>query len=403
MTRAPRRVDGSRVKQQPFADRESITIAAWLVAVVALFTGTLLSLRFVFASALDVVQGNPLEFVTPLSVGAAGCWVVLITGVWLGSLLERQRLLQKTPAQRGAESHAGSRSARRRQQRRAARDDGGQRLYVRSRVYTRWLFLHIVLWFLITGHLIAAGAALWQAAFATSPSAGSRTDFVVVAGIFVVIAGVWWVPASLVKRKTNRLAARHERVAEHIRALADKRGWTYATGDSSDLSALATAPFSRVIGLTAWPSAHRSEGLRLDAAWLSGDFGPALLPYRSFTSRAVWVHVPRPLQQVDFVPERFADSIEKLLGGTDVDVESYHFNKRWRVKATDAREAHGILQPRMIEFLNAIDDPGVAFHVAGPSVVIWDDGRDENVDLGARADLLEEFVARLPGHLRTPQ
>ena len=379
-----------------------MTVASWLIAAVALVTGTIVSLRFVFASALDIVQGKPLDLVTPLSVGAAACLVVLVAGVWLGSLLERRRLVTKAPAQRGAELSAGSRAAKRRQQDRDARNQGSQRLYVRSRVYTRWLFFQIVLWFVITGHLIAAGASLWQAASWTSSSAGTRTELLAVAGCFAVIAGACFVPALLAKRKTNRLAARHQRVAEQIRSLAEQRDWTYSSGHGTDLIALATAPFSRVIGLTAWPSAHRSEGLRLDAAWLSGDFGPDLLPYRSFTSRAIWVHVPRQLQQVDFVPERFSDSVLKLLGGTDVDVESYHFNKRWRVKAADAREAHGILQPRMIEFLNSIDDQSVAFHVAGPSVVIWDDGKDEDVDLGARADLLEEFVARLPGHLRTP-
>ena len=400
MNRTRRERRSGRGDKQQFANREAVTVASWLVAVVALVAGTILSTRWVFAIALDVTRGDPPTLVTPVSAWAAMCWLVLATGVWLGSKLERKRVV--TP-QRPSAERTESRMAQRRQQRRKAAGEDGSRLFVRSRVYTRWLYLHVVLWVLITGHLIGAAATLWRAAFAKTPAVGSRMDLVVVAGVLLIVAAAWVVPASLVKRTTRRLAARHDRVAHQIRSLTERRGWVYSDAASVDLDALAAPPFSRVVGLTAWPSARRTDGVRLDAAWLAGDFGPALLPYRSFTSRAMWVHLPRPLAQVDFVPERFTDSIVKLLGGTDVDVESYAFNKRWRVNAVDVREAHGILQPRMIEFLNGIDDEGVAFHVAGPSIVIWDDGKDENVDLGARADLLDEFVARLPGHLRTPE
>lgn len=400
MSRASRRQDRAAQRERaPFADRDSVTVAAWLIAAVALFAGTLLTTRWAHATAIAVAQDGDVELVSPLSIAAAGCWLVVIVAVWWGSLLNRQR---PTQPRRATSSRANSRAAQRRQEREAASAEN-PRFVVRSRVYMRWLYLYVVLWCQVVASLIAAALVLWDLVRGRAPIGVTAGESAIIAGAFVIVAGAWWLLAALVNKKTTALAARHKRVAAQILALAEQRGWTYHHADAADVSALSAPPFSRVVGLSATPSAHVDNGHRIDAAWLAGDFGPQLLPLRSFTSRAVWVRLPRPLQQVDFVPERFADAVIKLLGGVDVDVESYDFNRRWRVKASDVREAHGILQPRMIEFLNSIDDPGVAFHVSGHSVVMWDDGRDEDVDLGARADLLDEFVSRLPGHLRSPE
>jgi hypothetical protein len=57
----------------------------------------------------------------------------------------------------------------------------------------------------------------------------------------------------------------------------------------------------------------------------------------------------------------------------------------------------------MIALLTEIADEGVAYHLDGTRVVMWDDGRKSSVDLARRVELVERFVAALPGFLKSPR
>ncbi|MCB2413198.1 DUF3137 domain-containing protein [Demequina sp. TTPB684] len=259
----------------------------------------------------------------------------------------------------------------------------------------RWKFVVAFAGFIAAESLVVLGVSSWM----SSGSDGSVTSAVAVPGVLAVgAAGVTlWA-----RRRVSALARRHSAVAEQVAQVALRRGLDFRARPASGAGYWSRTLFSRVRDLTAAPVAEGVLGdVRGGAIYLEGDYGTPVLAMKAFSSRVVWAELPRALEPVDFVPERMSDALAKLLGGRDVDVESYGFNRRWRVKATDEREAHGILQPRMIDFLNSVEGRSVAFHVDGERVLIWDDGADEDVDLDARLTLLQGFIDRLPGHLRS--
>jgi hypothetical protein len=150
----------------------------------------------------------------------------------------------------------------------------------------------------------------------------------------------------------------------------------------------------------------------MPAAQGEGTWGPAGVAYleadrrigpiavSAFTSRMAWTRIPGGALRVAFIREDFSQKVAKLLGGEDVDVESHEFNQRWRVRADDPRDAHALLNPRVIEALLQIGDSHVAFTIAGDRAVLWDDGSEADVDLNARVSTLESLVGAIAPYLR---
>ena len=113
------------------------------------------------------------------------------------------------------------------------------------------------------------------------------------------------------------------------------------------------------------------------------------------------VDLPYPLAKVDIVPDDFMAKFAKILGGQDIDFESAQFNAKWRVKAGDAKYAHDIVHPRLMERLLGADADGMAIRVEGSAVYSWAIDRRGPEDLARRlgvvtavARLIPDFVYR---------
>lgn len=378
-----------------------------LLAVLAALAAPVLSALALYRGGHAWLLGDGLVRARTTGLAALATYLLLAALMWYIGWLERTRRRAHEASGKGKGIRASRRTARRRQE---FRRKYPNYLSSPSRVAGRWAWVHGVVWLHVAVGALGVVAAILALdmiqgldSFTAAVTGERFTDRVglYLVGLMTLNTLAWLAVARLVWWKLAALATRHRRVAEQVEGLAHALGWTYDIEESTVDGDWKAAPFDRVIGLTAVPRAHPvTGGRRRGVAWLEGDFGPDVFPYRAFMSRVAWVELPRDLKPVDLVPERMSDAVVKLLGGRDVDVESYDFNRRWRVKADDEREAHGILQPRMIDFLNSVDDPSVAFHIDGERVLIWDDGRDEDVDLVARTGLLDAFVDRLPGHLR---
>ena len=232
-----------------------------------------------------------------------------------------------------------------------------------------------------------------------SAGANKASDWMVPACVALFLA----VLGALVMRFARDYDGRKRAVAVQALALARGRGWRFRQRDVDVERGWVTPPFSRVSRLTASPSASAvsASGLHLGVAYLEGDLG--VWPFlKVFSSRAVWAQLPGVSPKVDLVREGFATSLAKLVGGTDVDVESYAFNKKWRVKADSASDAHALLAPTVIDVLNDVAEQCVAFRLDGSRVVLWDDGTAKDVDLPARLALVERFARAVPAFLVTP-
>ncbi len=212
--------------------------------------------------------------------------------------------------------------------------------------------------------------------------------------ISAAVVGILW-------RVVSRTAQRRKAFALDVRRFANARGWDYAMNAKELARAWATPPLSHVSNLSISPVA-RGAGRwgAAGAAFAMGDFTTAGIPVRTFQSHMAWAHLAEESAPVSIVREGFSQRAATLLGGSDVDVESAEFNRLWRVLSHDHRAAHAMLTPTMIHFLTEIADEGLAFHVDGDRVLLWDDGRRIDVDLTRRMELLERFVGALPSYLR---
>jgi hypothetical protein len=121
------------------------------------------------------------------------------------------------------------------------------------------------------------------------------------------------------------------------------------------------------------------------------------------------VPLPTALGVVELRPENVLTRAAGAVGmASDLDLESEDFNRRYRVRARNAKLASDVLPPRTMEYLVALPDEAVtAFRLQAGHVIAWRDGRLEPADvvrtcavLGRVIDGVPSFVWRdagLPG------
>lgn len=111
------------------------------------------------------------------------------------------------------------------------------------------------------------------------------------------------------------------------------------------------------------------------------------------------VELPVRLPRIELVPETLAEKFAKSLGGGDLDVESYEFNRRWRVVCRDPRYAHAVLDPRMVERLLQPDALDLAIRIEGGAVLAWRPGIAGTDSLARRFGVLTGVARRIPEHV----
>lgn|GEM_PF-1562273 len=268
-----------------------------------------------------------------------------------------------------------------------------------SRVYSRVGFVVVV-------SMVASAAALLALAIVANfgPDDGTRASRMAPVTVYLTVLGVSWLAFIIALRAMSRVRRTQNELALQVVEVARIKGWTILAR-AADLEAGWTRkPFARVQRMRWAPAAlGKVAGGTAGVASVEGDIGIGAWAPRLFTSRVAWADAGVELPRMDFLREGFSTRVAKLCGGSDLDLESYDFNTLWRIRTDDARAAHGLLQPTMIALLTEIADEGVAYHLDGTRVVMWDDGRNSSVDLARRVELVERFVAALPGFLKTPQ
>jgi len=102
---------------------------------------------------------------------------------------------------------------------------------------------------------------------------------------------------------------------------------------------------------------------------------------------------------VDVLPDDVLAKAAKLVGGMDVDFESAEFNRRWRVKGSDARYVHDMITPRVMDRLVKDDASGFALRIEGPYVFAWRADRLPIEKLAVMLGLLTSVAKALPPHV----
>lgn len=100
------------------------------------------------------------------------------------------------------------------------------------------------------------------------------------------------------------------------------------------------------------------------------------------------------LPRVELHPESVFGRLGTALGMQDVELESEDFNRRYRVKADDAKLAYDVLPARTMEALLA--RPALHLRLQGTDALCWEDGSHSPSELLARLDALRVWIDGIP-------
>ncbi|WP_084104570.1 hypothetical protein [Demequina sp. NBRC 110056] len=222
---------------------------------------------------------------------------------------------------------------------------------------------------------------------------GASSGWVAIIGVVAIATGMAWAIADGVRAARQRDA---------YATFAAEHGWDYLASSHEYGGRFRAYPFAEGIQ-------RRQESV------VRGDFSGVRCAsfthvYEESSNRDGEVRIPVAhqvtlaelpvaLPRLDIVPETLGAQVAKRLGGRDVDVESHEFNARWRVIADDARYAHAVLDPRMIERLLSPDAWGAAIRIEGGAVYTWTPGRQGVDALAKSLGLVAGIARRIPPHV----
>jgi len=110
------------------------------------------------------------------------------------------------------------------------------------------------------------------------------------------------------------------------------------------------------------------------------------------------VPLPTALGVVSVLPENVLTRAAGAVGvGADIDLESEDFNRRYRVRARNAKLASDILPPRTMEYLVRLPDEAVtAFRLQLTHLIAWRTGRLEPADVVRTCAVLDRVIDGIP-------
>ena len=239
----------------------------------------------------------------------------------------------------------------------------------------------------IAAGVVAASGAVLSVALYVPLARG----WVLVVALLTLTAGaLFWIVDTV-------LEWRHSREYTHFAAL---HGWEFVKFTRAYSNRFAAFPFSTGV------DPHQRNVLKgtlngVDCATFTHHF-----EIRDENNKSVdqifqvsLVEIPVVLPRLEVVPEGVAAKFSKALGGRDLDVESYEFNRRWRVLCNDPRYAHAVLDPRMVERLLKPDALDLAIRIEGGAVMAWQAGRMGTDTLARRLGVLTAVARRIPAHV----
>ena len=110
------------------------------------------------------------------------------------------------------------------------------------------------------------------------------------------------------------------------------------------------------------------------------------------------VPLPTALGVVSVLPENVLTRAAGAVGmGGDTDLESEDFNRRYRVRARNAKLASDVLPPRTMEYLVQLPEEAVtAFRLQSTHVIAWRDGRLDPADVVRTCAVLDRVIEGIP-------
>jgi hypothetical protein len=110
------------------------------------------------------------------------------------------------------------------------------------------------------------------------------------------------------------------------------------------------------------------------------------------------VPLPMALGVVSVLPENLLTRAAGAAGmASDIDLESEAFNRRFRVRARNAKLASDVLPPRTMDYLVGLPDDTVpSFRLQAGHLIAWRDGRLEPADVVRTCAVLDRVIDGIP-------
>lgn len=225
--------------------------------------------------------------------------------------------------------------------------------------------------------MIISAVATPFAAPAPEAHAGVDGGDIVVIGLLVAAVAVPW----LLRRRRAR----------RDRAWVIERGWHLVGSDAGRAQR-----WRAVFGLnkrcvTTSVVVGRADGRQVASFEIGDGYG-----WRGYRWHVVTMSLPAPLAALEVTPEVRRGRAAGALGKQDLAFESAEFNKRWRVQADDAKLAHDLLHPRVLERLLQPDARALSLCVDGAEIACWRWGPSALGQVDRRLALLRDLVDSVP-------
>jgi hypothetical protein len=189
---------------------------------------------------------------------------------------------------------------------------------------------------------------------------------------------------------------------DRVLAFALGRAWLYEAEDPSLVDVFAGEPFGQGDGRRARTVLRGKESGR--------DFVAFDYSYETHTNtskgRSTTTHhfavcvvaLPVPLGVVEVRPEGLMSRAADAMGvSSDLELESEDFNRRYRVRARNAKLASDVLPPRTMEYLvTQPRDVVPAFRLSGGPLVTWRSGRLEPAEVVTTCAVMDRVLDGIP-------
>lgn len=204
--------------------------------------------------------------------------------------------------------------------------------------------------------------------------------FLVLLVAAVLVSG-WWFHRKRVAAVRAWAAGVGWRVVGHDAALVHRwRGRPFGIGNRRRVSELVVGTFA----------GRHAATFRYEYTTGSGKNRSTV------THHVVTMALPTFLPTVELTPDGLGAKLAKAFGAQDLVFESEAFNQAWRVTAPDARYAHAVLHPRLMERLLRPDARGLSLRIEGTDVLCWTLGVPRLDDVGRRLQVLAAVVDHVP-------
>ncbi|WP_430868144.1 hypothetical protein [Demequina aurantiaca] len=119
--------------------------------------------------------------------------------------------------------------------------------------------------------------------------------------------------------------------------------------------------------------------------------------------QVAWIPMPASVPTMRLTADGAFQRFFAKMGAKDLEVESHHFNERWKVWCADERIGHAVLTPALIDFMLAPGWAGRSLVIEGRLLMTYSKGHTNLTDLEGVVGGLYGFLDQMPKFLFTDQ